>query len=93
MAEAGVVAGPSYDASDLVRDEHVAAHNMIVAIERPDGGDPIHVVGNPVKLSGSPEPPAERWPTLGRDTDEILERDLGMTPAERAALREQGAIS
>lgn len=92
LAERGIVAGPSFDADDLAADPHVAAHQMVVSVPRPDGGPPIRVVGNPVKLSASPEPETRRWPTLGRDTDEILERDLGLEARECKALRERGVI-
>ena len=45
------------------------------------------MAGNPIKLSGSPDPPALRWPRLGEHTDEILARDLGLTEGERSGLR------
>jgi crotonobetainyl-CoA:carnitine CoA-transferase CaiB-like acyl-CoA transferase len=92
LAERGIVAGPSYDADDLRRDPHVRAHAMVREVKRPDGGPPLHVAGNPIKLSGSAEPAAQRWPRLGEHTDEILERDLQLGAAERAALREAGVI-
>jgi crotonobetainyl-CoA:carnitine CoA-transferase CaiB-like acyl-CoA transferase len=91
LAEQGIVAGPSYDAADLQRDPHVQAHRMVLEVPRPDGGA-LHVAGNPIKLSGSDEPPAQRWPRLGEHTDEILVRDLALPDAERAALREAGVI-
>jgi crotonobetainyl-CoA:carnitine CoA-transferase CaiB-like acyl-CoA transferase len=92
LAEKGIVAGPSNDAADLLSDPHVRAHAMVREVARPDGGPPLHVPGNPIKLSGSPEPAEHRWPRLGEHTDEILARDLDLTAAERAALREAGVI-
>jgi formyl-CoA transferase len=92
LAEQGIVAGPSYDAGDLRRDPHVRAHAMVREVPRPDGGPPLHVAGNPIKLSTSAEPPPQRWPHLGEHTDEILVRDLGLGAADLAALREAGAI-
>ncbi len=92
LAEQGIVAGPSYDADDLLRDPHVKAHDMVLSIPRPDTGEPLHVVGNPVKLSRSAPRPVERWPTLGQHTDAVLERELGLTAPEREALREKGVI-
>jgi formyl-CoA transferase len=65
---------------------------MVIEVPRPDGGPPLHVAGNPIKLSGSDEPRAQRWPRLGEHTDEILIRDLDLSASERAALREAGAI-
>ena len=57
------------------------------------GAEVVHVGGNPIKLSGSPDPPAARWPRLGEHTDEILARDLGLDAAARDGLRAAGVIS
>jgi crotonobetainyl-CoA:carnitine CoA-transferase CaiB-like acyl-CoA transferase len=92
LAEAGVVAGPSYEAADLLEDPHVRAHDMILRVPRPDGQGEVHVVGNPVKLSHSDPRPTERWPALGRDTDDILQADLGLGDADLEALRNDGVI-
>jgi len=61
----------------------------VVKVEHPVQ---LHVAGNPIKLSGSPEPAAQRWPRLGEHTDEILASDLALGAADRAALREAGVI-
>ena len=92
LADAGVVSGPSYEAADLLEDEHVKSHDMILRIPRPDGEGEVHVVGNPVKLSHSTPKPVERWPALGRDTDAVLGSDLGLGEAELEALRSDGVI-
>ena len=92
LAEQQVVAGPSYGAEDLLSDPHVASHEMIVSIERPDTGTPLHVHGNPIKLSKSPEGPAEKWPTVGAHTQSVLEADLKLGEDDLRALREAGAI-
>lgn len=93
LAVEGIVAGPSFDREDLLNDAHVRAHDMIVEVDRPDGRGQIHVVGNPVKLSRSPEPAVERWPSVGRDTDAILGDEAGLDRAERQRLRDEGVIS
>jgi crotonobetainyl-CoA:carnitine CoA-transferase CaiB-like acyl-CoA transferase len=92
LGEAGIVAGPSFEATDLLEDPHVRSHDMILRIPRPDGEGEVHVVGNPVKLSHSEPRPAERWPALGRDTDELLRADLGLADADLEALRRDGVI-
>ena len=46
-------AGPCFDAADLARDPHVAAHEMVISVPRPDGEGDVHVAGNPIKLSHS----------------------------------------
>jgi len=50
------------------------------------------VVGNPIKMSRTPEGPIERWPTLGQHTEEVLRSDLGLDDADLSALRASGAI-
>ena len=92
LADQGIVAGPIFDGDDIVNDPHVKSHDMVLSIERPDAETPLHVVGNPVKLSRSPAREVERWPRLGADTDAILKHDLGLSQEELARLREAGAI-
>ena len=81
LADQGIVAGPIFDGEDIVNDPHVDAHDMVLSIDRPDADAPLHVVGNPVKLSRSPARKAERWPRLAADTEAILKRDLGLSGA------------
>ncbi|MCA9510053.1 MAG: CoA transferase [Myxococcales bacterium] len=92
LADAGVVAGPSYEADDLERDAHVALRDMILRIPRPDGKGAVHIVGNPVKLSRSTPREPERWPTIGRDTRDLLRADLGLSDGDLDALRSDGVI-
>lgn len=93
LAEQGIAAGPCFDAEDLARDPHVAAHQMLIALPRPDGEGQVHVAGNPIKLSASRAREPERWPALGAHTREILAADLGLSDPELARLREAGAIA
>ena len=65
---------------------------MIREIPRPDAEEALMVVGNPIKLSETPEVPDDRWPTLGQHTDEILQEDLGLETSEIESLREAGVI-
>jgi crotonobetainyl-CoA:carnitine CoA-transferase CaiB-like acyl-CoA transferase len=88
----GIVAGPSNTAADLRADPHVAARDMLIEVPRPDGGNPMLVVGNPVKLSRMAEGPVRRFPSLGQHTDETLRGDLGLSAAEIEDLRRRGAI-
>jgi crotonobetainyl-CoA:carnitine CoA-transferase CaiB-like acyl-CoA transferase len=88
----GIVAGPNHNAADLARDVHIAARDMLIEVPRPDGGDPMLVVGNPVKLSRVSEGPVASFPSLGEHTDGVLRETLALSDAELAALREQGVI-
>jgi formyl-CoA transferase len=93
LAAAGVAAGPVHTAGDVMVDEHVRAHNMIVSMPRTDGEpDPILGVGNPVKLSKMAEGPETRIPWVGEHTDEVLREELALTDSELDSLRADGAI-
>jgi formyl-CoA transferase len=93
LAEAGVAAGPSFTADDVVHDAHVEARGMLVRLPRTDGVDePVLVPGNPVKLSAMQEGPDTRPPWLGEHTDQVLAAELGLDEAELARLRTAGAI-
>ena len=93
LADAGIVAGPSYEAADLLEDPHVKAHDMILRIPRPDGEGEVHIVGNPVKLSHSEARPVEKWPTLGAHTSEVLNDCLGLGEGDLEQLRADGIIA
>jgi crotonobetainyl-CoA:carnitine CoA-transferase CaiB-like acyl-CoA transferase len=92
LADQGIAAGPCFAPEDLVRDPHVESHSMLLRIPRPDSAEPMLVVGNPIKLSGSPERPPRRWPMLGEHTDAVLRAELGLRDDELRALREQKVI-
>jgi formyl-CoA transferase len=94
LAEAGVAAGMVNRSEDVMEDEHVRRHNMIVSMERPDGVDePVLAVGNPVKLSRMTELPDTRIPWVGEHTDEVLREELDLGDDELARLRAAGAIA
>ena len=76
-----------------MNDPHVKSHDMVLSVPRPHADTAIHVVGNPIKLSKSLDRPAQRWPTLGQHTREILRSDLAMDDAEFEALLSDGVIS
>jgi len=88
----GIAAGPSNLAADIRADPHVQLRDMLIEVPRADGGDPMLVVGNPVKLSDVAEGPVESFPGLGQHTDEVLRETLALDDHELRALREQGVI-
>jgi formyl-CoA transferase len=93
LAEAGVASGMVHRAEDVLEDEHVRAHRMIVSTPRPKGdGEPILAVGNPVKLSAMDEVPDTRMPWVGEHTDEVLREELDLSAADLEKLRTAGAI-
>ena len=93
LARAGVPTAPSYAAADIRSDPHVAAHEMLLEVERPDGAPPLAIPGNPIKLNRAGPTPAERWPTLGQHSDEVLVEELDLSDAELAALRQKGIVA
>lgn len=93
LAAEGIAAGESYTSADIVADPHVAARHMLVAMDHPQGGDPVLVPGNPVKLSRMAEGPETRVPWLGEHTDEILQAELGLEAGAVAELRERGVVA
>jgi formyl-CoA transferase len=92
LCEAGIVAGPSNRAEDIVADPHVALRDMLIEVPRPDAPDPYLVVGNPVKMTRLAEGPVGPVPRLGQHTDEILRALLSLSDEDLAALRSTGAI-
>ncbi|MEM9203342.1 MAG: CaiB/BaiF CoA-transferase family protein [Actinomycetota bacterium] len=92
LAAEGLAVGESYTPADIVADEHVAARNMLVAMDHPQGGDPVLIPGNPVKLSRMTEGPETRVPWLGEHTDELLRTELGLTREQIESLRDRGVV-
>jgi crotonobetainyl-CoA:carnitine CoA-transferase CaiB-like acyl-CoA transferase len=94
LAAAGIAAGPSNTAPDVIADPHVAARHMLVEMPRTDGVDePVLIPGNPVKLSKMAEGPETRVPWVGEHTADVLVAELGLSAAELEGLRGRGVIA
>jgi CoA:oxalate CoA-transferase len=77
LGRAGVPCGPINDVAQALADPHVRARNMVVPIEG-DRIGPLEVAGNPIKLSGSDDPPTRTAsPELDADRARIL-AELGL---------------
>ena len=95
LVEAGVPAGPIYDASDIASDPHYQARDMIEAHEITIDSDAPRTVRFPGIVPKLSETPGEtRWlgETLGGHNDEIYCNLLGIGPERIAELREKGVI-
>ena len=92
LAEGGLAAAPSLTSAEVCADPHVAARDMIVEMNPPDGGDPVNIPGNPIKMSRTAHGPETRVPWLGEHTDEVLYAELGLSTEELARLRADGVI-
>ncbi|MDQ1373782.1 MAG: hypothetical protein QOJ09_1120 [Actinomycetota bacterium] len=90
----GVAAGPCLTSPEVMTEPHLAARNMLVALERTDGvAQPVLVPGNPVKLSGVAEEEPRRPPGLGQHTSGVLQKELGLSSEEIDALAADGVIA
>ncbi len=87
---AAVPAGRIYTVADIAKDAHYRARNMIVPVAMPDGST-LEVPGFVPKLSRTPGAHRRNAPPLGADTDAVL-REVGLSPAQIAALRERGVV-
>ena len=89
---AGLPAGPIYTPQQALEDPQVAAMNLLHSITGYPGlHRPVPVCGLPVELSATPGIIPQRPPMLGEHTDAVL-TELGYSPAEIAALRDQGVV-
>lgn len=92
LTAAGLAAAPSLTSAEVCADPHVAVRDMIVEMPRPDGGGPVFVPGNPIRMSRTAQGPETRVPWLGEHTEEVLSSELGLTAEELAALRADGVV-
>ena len=89
---AGLPAGPIYTPQQALDDPQVAAMEYLHAIaDYPGLHRPVPVSGLPVTLSATPGMTPKRPPLLGEHTDAVL-AELGYTPSEIIALRDQGVV-
>ncbi len=94
LTAAGIAAGPSNNAPDVIADPHIAARNMLVEMPRTDGvEEPVLIPGNPVKLSKMAEGPETRVPWVGEHTAALLGEELGLNDDAIVGLRERGVIT
>ncbi len=70
----------------------VAARGMLHTLPHPTTGNPLTVLGNPVKMGGAPEGAVLPPPLLGQHTKEILKGWLGLTDGEITDLRREQVI-
>lgn len=85
-----VCVAPVLDVEEAFSSEHALARGLVAEVDV--DGRPLRVLGVPIKLSSTPGRVGPRPPRFGEHTDEVL-RELGLAPAEIAALRAKGAAS
>jgi crotonobetainyl-CoA:carnitine CoA-transferase CaiB-like acyl-CoA transferase len=85
-----VPCAPVNTIAQALADEQVLHRNMVVAVEHPRYGT-LREVGCPIKIDDL-EPRYAPGAPLGADTETILREWLGMSAAQIAAMRKEGAI-
>jgi len=87
-----VPVGPVNTVADLYEDPHVAARQMLVAVEHPGAGRPMVFPNTPIKYTATPAGVYRRAPKLGEHQDEIMaELDSGVPAAGEHAAGEPAA--
>ncbi|MEO8458382.1 MAG: CaiB/BaiF CoA-transferase family protein [Chloroflexota bacterium] len=87
----GMPCGPLNDVPSAVSHPQVIAREMIREVAHPSGFS-LKVTDTPLKLSRTPGGVQGPPPAIGGDTDEVLQRLLGLSTQEIAGLREQKII-
>ncbi len=93
LEDKAVPCGPINDIAQAFDDEQVKARGLAVPMPR-DAGDGIaQIVGvaSPLRLEATPPVLRHAPPALGQHTDEVL-AELGLVPADIAALRAAGVV-
>jgi len=86
-----VPSAPVRDLHEVLGNEHMRGRGMIETIDHPQMGR-IHVPGSPLRYHGTPQTPAAPSPALGADTEAVLGELLGLSAAQVADLRAEGAV-
>lgn len=90
-AEAGIPAGPVNDLAQVFASPQVHTRGMRVALPLANG-QPVTLIGNPLKMSGTPVTYSKAPPAVGEDTGAVLARRLGLSQAELSTLAAAGVI-
>jgi len=89
----GVPAGPVYDLAQVFDDPQVVARGMRLQMDYPESqAGKVDLIANPIRMSETPVTYRHRPPTMGEQSDEILDKLLGLSADEITALRERGVV-
>ena len=91
LEAAGVPCGPINRLDEVFADPQVVARGLRITMAHPLAGE-VPLVGNPLRLSGSPVDYRGAPPTLGEHTGEVLGEWLGTTGDELAGLRARAIV-
>jgi CoA:oxalate CoA-transferase len=91
LRSAGIAAAVVVDVDSVLTSQQAAARQMVLTLQDPAWGE-IHVAGNPIKTSTSPNTATKPAPRLGEDTRRLLGDILGMSSADMDTLADAGVI-
>jgi crotonobetainyl-CoA:carnitine CoA-transferase CaiB-like acyl-CoA transferase len=91
LKEGGIPCGSVREVAEVLEDPHLDARRMIETVDHVSAGA-VRVLGVPIKLSGTPGAVRSAPPALGQHTDQILEKDAGLSADEIETLRSSKAI-
>jgi crotonobetainyl-CoA:carnitine CoA-transferase CaiB-like acyl-CoA transferase len=87
---AGVPCGPINNFKEALNDPHYLARGMIQEVDHPIFGR-MKMIGIPTKFSGTPGTIRFAAPTMGRDTDSVLQ-EVGLTTEQVEEMRVAGVV-
>lgn len=87
-----VPSGPVASVAQALEDPHTEAREMVIAMPSPAGGEPLRLLGNPLKLAATPVAYERAPPRLDADRAEVLGRVLGLDAEAIARLEAEGAF-
>lgn len=92
LEKLGVPAGAVNNVKQVFEDPQIKHRQMQVTIPYPGSADgKVKLIGNPLKLSGTPVTYRRHPPKMGEHTDEVL-REFGLDDAEIAKLKNEKTI-
>jgi crotonobetainyl-CoA:carnitine CoA-transferase CaiB-like acyl-CoA transferase len=77
---------------EICEDPHIAYRRMLVEIDQPIVGK-MRIANSAIRMSETPGEVYAPAPVLGQHTDEVLQRVLGYSPEQIAALKDAGVIN
>lgn len=83
---------PVNSISQAMEDEQLLHRNMVIDLKHPNGAS-TKGPGNPIKLSRNENEIFEPAPTLGQDTNDVLNSLLGLSDDEIEVLKTDGVIA
>lgn len=89
LERAEIPHAPVWDYEKLFASEQAAARGLRVTVRDP-AGNPVDLIGSPLRVAGATLPGETIPPKLGQDTDAVLARLLSIDAATLAQLRHEG---